>query len=73
VRVRTGTNSTVTWTSSDVQSCSVSGPRLSTNEMTGSRETLVSTQSIYTITCQTLSSEISDSVTVNVVPSFLEF
>ena len=72
-RVRPGKASTITWSASDVKSCSVSGPGLSSAATSGSQSPAVTTRSVYTITCQTLSSPITATAIVNVVPLFQEF
>lgn len=72
-RVPTNSASTITWSSADVTSCAVSGPGLSSTSETGAQAVTVTKQSTYTITCQTAGSPVTDSVTVNVTPSFQEF
>jgi hypothetical protein len=68
-----GGNSTISWSASNVNSCIVSGPGLSSTNLSGSQEVSISTQSTYTITCQTNNSPITKSVIVNIVPIFGEF
>ncbi|MDP2651687.1 MAG: CARDB domain-containing protein, partial [bacterium] len=72
-RVVTGSNSTISWSASQVNSCTVSGPGLSSATLSGSQSVVISTQSTYTITCQTDGAPITQSVTVNVTPLFQEF
>ena len=82
-RVSTGGRSAITWLGTDVLSCTVTGPSgtiasgnadSSYSFSTGSPQTLlISGQSVYTITCTTPTSPITDSVTVNASPSFQEF
>ena len=68
-----GGNSTISWSASNVNSCIVSGPGLSSTNLSGSQEVSISTQSTYTITCQTNNSPITQSVIVNIAPIFGEF
>jgi len=72
-RVKVGEHSSISWDSSQVISCSVSGPGLSHTNPSGQQSVAISTQSTYTITCQTNGSPITKSVTVNILPSFQEF
>ncbi|MCX6790043.1 MAG: hypothetical protein NTV60_00780, partial [Candidatus Kaiserbacteria bacterium] len=72
-RVLSGSAVTLTWSSSQVTSCAVSGPGLSSATQSGSQSVTISSQSTYTITCQTVDTPVSSSVTVNVAPSFQEF
>lgn len=72
-RVQTGTNSQISWSASQVNSCVISGPGLSSTSISGSQAVPISSQSIYTITCQTNGSPVTKSVTVNVVAIFKEF
>jgi triacylglycerol esterase/lipase EstA (alpha/beta hydrolase family) len=71
--VNAGDTSTISWSASDVNSCIVSGPGLSSTNLSGSQVVTISTQQTYTITCQTNASPITQSATVNVVPGFNEF
>ncbi len=60
VRVASGANSTITWSSSNVRSCTESGPGLSTSTQSGNQTiSNIAKQSVYTITCQTNSSSAS--------------
>lgn len=81
-RVRAGQSATLTWSATGVNgegaTCTVSGPGVSwTSAVTtspscsasGTANTTISTQSTYTLTCN----GVSESVTVNVIPSFQEF
>ncbi len=74
-RVRTGNTSTISWSATEVDSCTITGPGLTPNPrsdfsaVTTSQPVTISTQSTYTITCDSL----SDSVTVNIIPVFDEF
>src|SRR3989344_3051251 len=82
-RVQAGTNSQISWSASGVKSCAVTGPSgtlasgnadVSHNFAIGSpRSTLISSQSIFTITCETNGAPATKSVTVNVVSIFQEF
>lgn len=84
IRVRAGNSSTIKWGAKDVKSCAVttsSGNTLASGNSaadytfsTGSPSSVVvSTQTTYTITCQTNSDPIKKSILVNVVPLFEEF
>ena len=74
VRVATtGGSSIITWSSADVSSCAVSGPGLSSSALSGNHSVSITTQSIYTITCQSTSGPVTQSVTVNLTPGFNEF
>lgn len=82
-RVQAGANSQISWSASGVKSCTVTGPsgtlasgnaNASHNFSIGSpRSVSISTQSIFTITCQTNGTPATKSVTVNVVAIFQEF
>jgi hypothetical protein len=72
-RVSSGGSSTITWSSSQVNSCVVSGPGLSSTSKSGSQAVTVNSQATYTITCQTAGSPITESTTINIVPLFQEF
>jgi hypothetical protein len=73
VQVRSGNTSTIAWNASQVTSCAVSGPGLSSTSLSGSQSLTITTQSTYTITCQTLGAPVTQSATVNVVPTFQQF
>jgi hypothetical protein len=68
-RVNSGAQSTVTWTSTNATTCTVSGPGLSSTALTGNQAVSITTQSTYTINC----SGVTDSAIVNVAPTFEEF
>lgn len=81
-RVRSGQSTNLNWNATGVNgqnaTCSVTGPGVSwTSSVTagpscsasGTATTVISTQSTYTLTCGAY----SESVTVNVIPSFQEF
>lgn len=74
VRVQSGKTSMISWASTDVTSCAVSGPSLSSSAKTGSAPVVVTGQATYTITCQTAAgTPVTQSVTVNITPIFNEF
>ena len=69
-----GGSSTITWSSQDVVSCTVSGPGLSSSLKEGSQVVNIITQSTYTITCLTATGTVVKStVVVNVQPKYQEF
>lgn len=70
IRVQPGGSSTITWSSSEVSSCTVSGPGLSSTNLSGSQAVTISSRSTYTITCDAFAPK---SVTVNVTSGFQEF
>ena len=72
-RVSVGGSSTVTWSASQVNSCVVSGPGLSSTSLSGSQSVTINTQSTFRITCQTNGTPITSSFTANVVPRYQEF
>ena len=72
-RVRSGGASTITWSASGVTSCSVSGPGLSSSSKSGTQSVTVTKQSLYTLTCQTNGSPVTQTAIVNVAPGFQEF
>jgi hypothetical protein len=81
-RVKSGSSTTLTWSGSSVKSCTVSGPGVSVSGnatagsfTTGSPKTIstVTAQSVYTITCQTNGSPVTDTVIVNLLPDFTTF
>lgn len=72
--VTPGSVSDISWgIQGTVNSCHVSGPGLSSNATSGSAPETITTQSVYTISCISGSYNPTQSVTVNVVPSFREF
>jgi hypothetical protein len=76
LRVTKDSSSTVTWSASHVRSCTIKGPGLSRTDYKAtatSQSVPITTQSVFTLTCQTYLSPISKSVTVNVVPQYEEF
>jgi len=74
-RVQVGMGTSVSWTSSDVKSCAVKRNGVAWKTGLGSSGTsdTITSQTVYTITCQTNSSPITKSMTVNTVPLFNEF
>lgn len=74
--VRKGEDIVVIWTATGVNSCTVSGPGISESSSSSSwsdqSEATIESRSIFTIVCQSDSGEITDSVTVQVVPGFIE-
>ncbi len=82
-RVRSGSNSSISWSAFGVESCVVSGPGLtpvsgdadgSNNFSTGSPQNVtINSQATFTITCQAGGSSVARSVVVNLLPSFQEF
>lgn len=73
LRVPKGLTSTVTWSATGVQDCQVSGPSLASSARSGSQAVTINTQSVFTITCATRGTPVTDSVLVNINPSFIEF
>lgn len=77
LRVHTGAPSTITWSASQVTSCAISGPGLSRTDYAAtptSKAVTISSQSVFTITCQTNGGQtITRAAVVNVIPSFREF
>ncbi len=74
--VRSGNQSTITWSASDVDTCSITGPGgFSFSTLSGSSLSGPITQkSTYNITCQAEGiPDVSDSVVVNLAPLFEEF
>lgn len=72
-RVRQGNASTITWSASEVDSCSVSGPSFSASGLSGSQSSgAIQNESTYTLTCSTEGGDESASVTVTLAPSFEE-
>ncbi|MDP2655312.1 MAG: CARDB domain-containing protein [bacterium] len=72
-RVQTGTPSLITWSTSNVNSCTISGPGLSSTSLSGSQNVQINSQATFTINCITNGSPVTDSVMVNVIPVFKEF
>jgi hypothetical protein len=56
-----------------VQSCTVTGPGLSSTSLSGSQNVQVNSQTTFNISCTTNGSPVTDFVTVNVIPVFKEF
>lgn len=72
-RVHAGGSSTIAWSSTNVTSCTVVGPGISSASKSGSQTVTVNTQAIYTLTCQTAGAPITQTATVNIIPDFQEF
>lgn len=78
-RVHINESTSIKWSATQVQSCSVSGPGLSPNPRTDysatetSQTVVITSQSTYTITCETNGEDISESIIVNIAPDFQEF
>ncbi len=74
--VRKRAQITVVWTARDVSSCVVTGPSVaesySTTRVSGQQRVAINEKSTYTITCNSDTGVISDSVTVGIAPSFKE-
>lgn len=70
-RVKSGGTATVTWSSTDTTSCSVTGPGFSASGTSGSQAATVTSQSTYTVSCN--SGAATATAKVNVVPTFQEF
>ena len=77
-RVNVGDTSTISWTSSLVNSCTVTGPTSNTLFSTkannpGGTKVTINSQSVYTISCTVNGTPYSASTTVNILPKFNEF
>lgn len=85
-RVRSDNTSVISWSASDVKSCTVSGPSSPPYLASGNADNSnnftrnspyttppITAKSTYTIVCKTDGADITDSVTVNVGPAFQEF
>jgi len=72
-RLQAGTNTQIAWSASQVRSCTVLGPGLSSTNLSGSQAVTIASQSTYVILCQTNGLPITKAVIVNVVPKFSEF
>ncbi len=74
--VQVGGQSRVSWTSSNTENCTASGPGLSSNQSNGSADLTITEESTYTLTCDTTlgggETLESDSVTVKIIPVFRE-
>lgn len=72
-RVRSGNSSTLYWGATMATECAVTGPNFSASGVAGSRSTgPITSQTIYTLTCQTSKGIRSASVTVGLIPSQIE-
>lgn len=87
-RVRSGDESTITWSASGVKSCEVTGPEPSRRPFLASGNAdnsnnftrnspyttpSITAQSTYTIVCKTNGADATDSVIVNILPVVQEF
>ena len=74
-RVNAGGSSTISWTSSLVNSCTVTGPNFFSNKSNnpGGTKVTINSQSVYTISCAVNGTPYSASTTVNILPKFNEF
>lgn len=77
-RVVTGQSSTITWNATEVDSCSITGPSLSVTgqagpTVTGNRSVVITGRSTYTLACDSASGNFTDTVIVNVDPSYQQF
>lgn len=75
VSVRSGRSSTITWSASAVDSCTVTGPGgFSQTALSGSAPSgALTQQSVFVLTCQNSGGSVSASVTVTIIPAFEEF
>ena len=78
VRVQTGKTSTITWSATDVNSCTVTGPNGFKKSGTGPAVSGSATQTItgkstFVLSCDTVQGTRTEKVVVNVVPLFEEF
>jgi hypothetical protein len=71
-RVVTGTDVTITWSAVNADSCTVSGPGLSSSDLVGAQTVSVAQESTYTITCTRGSVTDSQSVFVRLAPRYEE-
>ncbi|MFC1732230.1 hypothetical protein ACFL6I_18130 [candidate division KSB1 bacterium] len=76
--LQSGDTSEIAWTATNVNSCSISeDSSVITDSWSGASGTQTSSpiveETIYTITCQTDASDVSENVTVRLVPIFQEF
>lgn len=74
--VRAGDPITVVWTASDITSCTVTGPTVSesysSSPVSDQTSVTITSQSTYTITCDSEGVPSSDSVTIGIAPAFDE-
>ena len=73
--VRSGRSSAITWSATNVDSCTITGPNgFSYNTVSGSAETgPLTQQSTYILVCQNAGGTVSASAVVTIIPSFEEF
>lgn len=69
-------SSTISWSSGNVQSCAVTRNGIAWQSglnSSGVVDNNITSQTVYTITCQTGGSPVTNSTTVNITPAFQEF
>lgn len=72
-RVHSGETSTISWSASQVTSCTVTGPNFSGSGLTGSGSSgAIVARSTYTLTCQSAVGVRTASVTINLIPAGVE-
>jgi hypothetical protein len=72
--VRSGDTTTITWSATSVNSCTVTGPGVSTSGSSGSLTTpAITSQSTYTLSCSTDGGTVTATTTVSLQGSFGEF
>ncbi len=72
-RVKSGQTSTITWSSSQVTSCTVAGPNFSASGTSGSQSSgAITSGSSYVLTCQSPGGTLTASVNVTLVPTQTE-
>ncbi len=71
--VRPGDSSAITWSvSGHVDSCTVSGPGLSSSAVSGSKSVIIQSESLFTLSCAAGSLHSSVSTSVKILPTFRE-
>lgn len=71
--VRAGDSSAITWSvSGHVDSCTVSGPGLSSSAVSGSKSVVIQAESTFTLSCAAGSLRSSVSTSVKILPTFRE-
>ena len=69
---RKNNSSTLQWSATNADSCTVTGPGVSANSLTGTTTITVESRSTYTLLCQTGTGPMTVTKTVNVVPTVKE-
>lgn len=72
LRVRSGDTSIISWRTRDVKNCVIARNGSPYKKSSGERD-IITTQTTYTITCNTNSRPITKTIRVNVVPFYEEF